>query len=92
MCQHTFTAALAQLGTTEMAARLVAACDRLRLEATPMAHCCPADLAALADAIGEATVAIAVLTPVIGTGLVELARVDHLAALQIELHATKEAA
>ena len=92
MCQHTYAAALAHQGTAEAARRLLAACDRIRLEAAPMAHGHRADLAALADALGEAAVAAEVLAPVIGAGLIELAKVDHLAALQIELHATKEAA
>lgn len=92
MCQQTYRTALAQLGTEECARRLLAACGHVSVELAPMTNGYPIDHAALAEAIGEALCAIDLLTPVIGPGLIELAKVDHLASLQLKLHTTQETA
>lgn len=86
MCNRTYRDALAAISIREHARRLMAACDAIKLEAAGIVNYRQVDLAALAEAIARAQTSIAVLTPVIGGGLIELAQVEQLAALQAEIH------
>lgn len=86
MCNRTYREALAAISIREHASRLMAACDAIKLEAAGIVHYRPVDRAALAEAVARAQTAIAVLTPVIGGGLIELAHLEQLAALQAEIN------
>lgn len=85
MCNRTYRAAIVAIGIREHARRLIAACDAIKLEAAGIVEYRRVDMAALAEAIARAQTAIAVLTPVIGGGLIELAQVEQLSALQTEI-------
>ncbi len=82
MCKKTYRAALSRIGTAEEARRLMYACDALKLELVALANNRPGDLAELACTIANVRTSIAVLAPVVGEGLIDLAECEQLQRLQ----------
>lgn len=81
MCKNTYRATLSRVGIAKEARQLMYDCDALKLELVALANNRPGDLAELAGVIARVRTSIAVLAPVVGEGLIELAECEQLQRL-----------